>query len=70
VLTCDSIVLTVSKKFDLKAICSEGDGGTWLTVLDAVLMARMNQDPDDVAPAIWKAFLVYAFLLVPCIQSW
>ena len=69
-LTFDSIFLTVSKQFEIKPVRGVSSEETWLTRLDAVLKARNDQDPNDVTPAIWKDFLVFAFILVPCVQSW
>jgi len=68
-LTCDSILI-VAKQFEISHICGEGTDQTWSTLLDAVLKARIEQAPDDVTPEIWKAFLLFAFVLVPCVQSW
>ena len=69
-LTCIRFGITVTAQFDINSICGIEDGHTWLTLLDAVLEARINQDPDTVDPVIWKAFLLFAFVLVPGIQSW
>ena len=62
-------MITVAKPFVLETISAATDS-TWLTLLDAVLKARIEQDPADVLPEIWKAFLLFAFVLVPCVQSW
>jgi len=68
-LTC-GLILLVAKQFEISGVCRDGIEHTWLTLLDAVITARIEQDPKDVAPEIWKAFLLFAFVLVPCVQSW
>ena len=68
-LTCDLIFL-VSKQFEISAVGGDGKEQSWLTLLDAVLKARMEQDPKDVEPEVWRAFLLFAFVLIPCVQSW
>jgi hypothetical protein len=60
----------VTEQFDINSNGDGEEGRTWLSVLNAVLKARIEQDPNDVDPVIWKAFLLFAFVLVPCIQSW
>ena len=61
---------TVAAKFDLNNICGLETQHTWLTLLDEVLKARLEQEPANVSAEIWKASLIYAFVLVPCVQSW
>ena len=68
-LTCNSILI-VARQFDITTVCEGGGEQTWLTLLDAVLKARIEQDPESVVPETWKAFLLFAFVLVPCVQSW
>ena len=68
-LTCNSFLI-VAKQFDITTIGEGGGEQTWLTMLDEVLKARIEQDPKSVSPEIWRAFLLFAFVLVPCVQSW
>jgi hypothetical protein len=60
----------VAKQFDISTITGGDSTQTWATLLDAVLKARTEMDPKKADPVIWKAFLLYAFVLVPCVQSW
>ena len=30
----------------------------------------MGDDPAKVNPEIWKVFMLFAFVLIPCVQSW
>ena len=69
-LTFNSFVKSVRAQFVIESISEGKKDVTWLTLLDEVLQARMNKDPTDVEPVIWKAFMLYAFVLVPCIQGW
>jgi hypothetical protein len=62
--------MTVATKFVIDTMGEGDDQQTWLTLLDAVLQARIEQDPEKVPPELWKAFLLFAFVLVPCVQSW
>ena len=62
--------MIVAEQFDITKICEGGGKQTWLTLMDAVLKARIEQDPIMVLPEIWKAFLLFAFVLVSCVQSW
>ena len=62
--------MTVATKFVIDTVGDGDDQQTWLTLLDAVLQARIEQDPEKVTPVLWKAFLLFAFVLVPCVQSW
>ena len=50
--------------FVMQTICEGDDKQTWLTLLDAVLKARIEQDLGEVTPVIWEAFLLFAFKLV------
>ena len=45
-------------------------GRSWQEILESVLMWRKEEDPDKVEATVWAAFLLYAFVLLPCVQSW
>ena len=66
----NGIVITVAPEFVINSFCGDATQHTWLSLLDEVLVARISEDPANVNPAIWKAFVLFAFVLIPCVQSW
>ena len=45
-------------------------GRSWQEILENLLRWRKEEDPDKVDATVWATFLLYAFVLLPCIQSW
>ena len=45
-------------------------GRSWQEILENVLLSRKEKDPDDVEDHVWAGFLLFSFVLLPCIQSW
>jgi hypothetical protein len=43
---------------------------TWQEIFESVLIWRKEEDPDNVDANVWAGFLLYAFVLVPCVHSW
>ena len=66
----NNVVCAVSENFDLRKLGHTESGSTWLTVLEAVMEARTKVDQNNVPEYIWKAFVVYSWVLIPAVQGW
>jgi hypothetical protein len=43
---------------------------TWQEFFELILKKRNESSPDEVDKVVWKGFLFFAFVLIPCVQSW
>ena len=43
---------------------------TWQEFFELILKERNDSSPDKVDKDVWDGFMLFAFVLIPCVQSW